>query len=368
VIAVMRLDEVNGKLEQVREFLARTGLGGMVLSTRANFAWLTGGGSSFVGLDAESGIARLVVTPDGQHVLTDNIEVRRLQDEELDRLPFEMDTGRWDEYDPAAVALGMIKGRAGSDVPLAGAEDVGASFARLRWRLCAAEIERYREVAAAASRALAETAREIEPGMTEHEIAGRLMGRVFALGAQPGVALVAADERAYSYRHPIPTDRRLERHVMIVMGAIKYGLGVYATRMVHFGEPSAELRDKHAACCLVDACFNLETRPGASVGAIFRRAVEVYAGGGYPDEWRLHHQGGATGYAAREYKGTCASTEIVIEDQAFAWNPSIAGTKSEDTILARADGPEFLSVPVGWPTLEVTYEGTTLRRPDILVR
>lgn len=364
-----RLDEVNGKLEQVRAFLAQTGLGGLVLTTRASFAWLTGGGSSFVGLGSEGGVAWLVVTPHGQHVLTDNIEARRFEDEELGQLPFEMDAGQWDEYDRAAVALGMIAGRAGSDVPLAGAEDVGASFARLRWRLCAAEIERYREVAAAASRAIAATGREIEPGMTEHEIAGRLMGRVLAMGAQPGVALVAADERAFSYRHPIPTDRRLARHVMIVIGAIKYGLGVYATRMVHFGEPAAELRDKHAACCLVDACFNLETRPGASVGAIFRRAVDVYAGSGYPDEWRLHHQGGATGYAPREYKGTFTSEETVLEDQAFAWNPSIAGTKSEDTIVARADGPEFLSGPVeGWPTLEVIYEGTTLRRPDILVR
>lgn len=363
-----RLDEVQAKLEQVRAFLTETGLGGMVLTTRANFAWLTGGGCSHVGLGSETGVAWLVITPHGQHVLADNIEAQRLEDEELGELPFEMDTGQWDQYDPGAAALSIIGGRAGADRPLTGAEDVGDRFARLRWRLCPPEIERYREVAALASRAIAETGREIEPGMTEHEIAGLLMGKVFAAGAQPGVALVAADERAYRYRHPIPSERRLERHVMLVIGAIKYGLGVWATRMVHFGEPSAELRDRHAACCLVDACFNLETRPGASVSAIFRRAVDVYARSGYPEEWRLHHQGGATGYAPREYKGTLSSDEVVLEDQAFAWNPSIAGTKSEDTILARADGPEFLSEPAGWPTLEVTYEGTTLQRPDILVR
>ena len=155
---------------------------------------------------------------------------------------------------------------------------------------------------------------------------------------------------------------------MVVLGASKYGLGVYITRMVHFGEPPAEIRDKHRACCHVDACFNLESRPGAGVSDIFRHGMAAYEESGFAREWRLHHQGGATGYAPREYKATLNSKETVLEAQAFAWNPSIAGTKSEDTIIATADGPEFLSEPAGWPVLEVSYEGTTLQRPDILVR
>jgi len=59
-----------------------------------------------------------------------------------------------------------------------------------------------------------------------------------------------------------------------LLGAVKCGLNISATRMVHFGQPSAELREKHRACCYLDACFNLETRPGASVAAIFSRAVK----------------------------------------------------------------------------------------------
>lgn len=363
-----RREEVEAKLEKVRDYLQETRLGAVILGTRANFAWLTGGGSAHVGLGAPTGVCWLLITPQEQFLITDNIEARRFADEEIGDLPFEIRAEEWHEEDRAAVVASLAGGRLGSDIALPFAEDVSESFNRLRWQLLEPEIERYREIAVAASEAIADVGRSIEPGMTEHEIAGLLMGRTFAAGAQPAVALVAADERAFRYRHPIPTGRALQRHVMLVIGAVRHGLGVFATRMVHFGEPPAELREKHVACCYVDAAFNLSTVPGAEVAEIFRRGMAAYEESGFADEWRLHHQGGATGYAPREYKGTAGSAESVLENQPFAWNPSIAGTKSEDTIIATADGPVFLSQPAGWPTLEVTYEGATLQRPDILVR
>ncbi len=54
--------------------------------------------------------------------------------------------------------------------------------------------------------------------------------------------------------------------------------------------------------------------------------------------------------------------------QAFAWNPSITGTKSEDTILATPDGPEVISGSPDWPLVEATAAGRLVARPDILVR
>ena len=364
-----RLEEVQAKLEMTRGFLRERGLGAVALSTRANFAWLTAGGMNHVGLGSATGVAALVVTADEQYLLTSNIEAGRIEDEETGELPFEIRYMQWDEEDPTEMLGTVASGRIGADAGYGGADvDISGDFARLRWQLMAPEIERYRQVGRIASEAIAATCREIEPGMAEHEIAAALMGRAFAAGCQPVVALIAADERAYRYRHPIPTDRRLHKHVMVVLGCSKWGLGISCTRMVHFARPDDDLVDRHAACCHVDACLNLETRPGAAVSEVFGRAVAAYARRGYPDEWTLHHQGGATGYAARDYKGTIECPETVLERQAFAWNPSIAGTKSEDTIIAAAEGPEFLSTTAEWPTIEVEYEGTTLQRPDILVR
>src|SRR6185436_18658845 len=51
---------------------------------------------------------------------------------------------------------------------------------------------------------------------------------------------------------------------------------------------------------------------------------------------------------------------------AAAWNPSITGTKSEDTILADADGHQFLTRGGNWPTLTVEHDGQRLEFVDVL--
>ena len=67
----------------------------------------------------------------------------------------------------------------------------------------------------------------------------------------------------------------------------------------------------------------------------------------------LHHQGGSIGYVGRDYKVNFATTDVVQENQGFAWNPSITGSKSEDTMLATSEGPILLSKPVTFPTLKM---------------
>jgi antitoxin VapB len=116
----------------------------------------------------------------------------------------------------------------------------------------------------------------------------------------------------------------------------------------------------------VDAALIGATRVGATLGEIFAVAQEAYAATGFPDEWRLHHQGGSCGYQPREVKAAPDEPTRVLADQAFAWNPSIAGTKSEDTILCRADGPAALAEPTDWPAIRVQWGRRAMDRPDIL--
>ena len=79
----------------------------------------------------------------------------------------------------------------------------------------------------------------------------------------------------------------------------------------------------------------------------------------------MHHQGGAAGYGSREYFAGGGHEYPVLADQCFAWNPSIRGVKSEDTILATETGPEILTVTADWPAMP-TERG--IERPAILVR
>jgi antitoxin VapB len=52
--------------------------------------------------------------------------------------------------------------------------------------------------------------------------------------------------------------------------------------------------------------------------------------------------------------------------QAYAWNPSITGAKSEDTILVGSAENEVLSAIPGWPVYNLTIAGQTIARPAIL--
>ena len=102
---------------------------------------------------------------------------------------------------------------------------------------------------------------------------------------------------------------------------------------------------------------------------IFAAGVKAYRDSGFPEEWRQHHQGGPTGYAGRYFKATPTEERKVIADSAFAWNPSITGTKSEDTILiAGKKEPEVISTTPGWPMVETVYKGIKISRPAILIK
>jgi Xaa-Pro aminopeptidase len=118
----------------------------------------------------------------------------------------------------------------------------------------------------------------------------------------------------------------------------------------------------------VDAAFHHATRPGAPIREIFAAGCRAYADAGYPDEWTCHHQGGPTGYAGRDYRATPETDALVQPAQAFAWNPSIAGTKSEDTLIATAGGAEILTATPDLPVVRVTIDGFGIERPDILCR
>jgi antitoxin VapB len=184
------------------------------------------------------------------------------------------------------------------------------------------------------------------------------------------VLLVAADDRLMKYRHPIPTPTRVKNAVMLVLCARKWGLVCSVTRMIGFGKPSPELRRKIEACAYVDAAFVAASRAGTPLVDAFEKARAAYAERGFPNEWRHHHQGGPTGYMEREFtvNPETPKERRIEPSMALAWNPSIAGTKSEDTILVTSKGPEVVTTTPGWPMMKVAVAGKVLQRPDWLIK
>ena len=234
--------------------------------------------------------------------------------------------------------------------------------------LSEAEQERYRWLGTRSEEAIRAACLAVRPGMTEFEIAGILSAEAHRREIWPALTLIAADNRLRKHRHPIATPNRVERCVMLVLCARRWGLIANLTRLVHFGPVPEDLKRRHRAVCTVDATFIHATRPGVAYGEIFRKGQAAYGEQGFPDEWRLHHQGGPSGYLGRIFLATPESKEVVHQGQSVAWNPSIAGTKSEDTILVHSTHNELITKAQEWPMIEVEVGDATYERPDILVR
>src|SRR5687768_13752227 len=376
--ASIDLAEYRPKQAALRAFLDARGVDAVLLWERGNFAWITCGGDNRIPDNTETGVAGLLATREARICLADTIEAPRMRDEELAGTGIEVVDFPW--HDEAASRrrvlelLGDLKlapERVAADVdrPPAGFARLPREFNGLRWRLTPQEMDRYRECGARASGAVESAALAIEPGMSEHEIGAVLDHFVRAAGLVPNVNLIASDERIFRFRHPIATAKELERYAMLVTCASLGGLICSLTRFVHFGPLPEELKRKQQATADIDTAVNFATRPDRALGEIFADLQQAYASAGFAEEWKLHHQGGPTGYANRERVAVPGDETRVLENQAYAWNPSITGSKSEDTILVTAEGFEVLTGhSADWPTVTGHAVEGELPRAGCLVK
>lgn len=339
--------EVPAKLEALRSWLDERSLQGVVVHSQAGFAWLTAGGHSHVSIGETAGVAAVLVTVPGAYLLTPTIERARLLDEEVGELGLEVVEFPW--YRPLTVEGLCDPSRTVADVEGLGLP-VAAMLAELRYTLCPEEIHRYRRLGADAAQAVEAACREARPGHSELAVAARVAAESTARGILPLVNLVAVDERIDRYRHPLPSPKPVRRRLMVALTGRRHGLHASLTRMVAFGPTDDEIADRHAAVRRVDARMLSQSRPGATLGAVLDAAIEQYQTEGYGGEWERHHQGGLTGYGGREIFATPGQPHRLDAGQALAWNPSITGVKSEDTVLVTAGGyPKVLTRTTGWP-------------------
>lgn len=353
--------EFEFKLGRLRSWMEKKSIHNLLLTETHNFSWLTCGGENFVFFATNRGAANLLITLDQVVLISSNIETQRLYREELGELPIQDAMHIW-HISTSQLEQHYKNLHSGEIVIDLAVEN---ELKLLRDPLFPDEIERYRWLGQRAEEAIREACLAVRPGMTEYEAAALLSKECLSRAIWPGLLLVASDDRAYRYRHPVPTSKVIEKHAMMVVCARRYGLIASVTRMIYFGPVAADLRRKHDAVCRVDAALILTSRPGNRFSDVLRNGIAVYEETGFGEEWHLHHQGGATGYVGRSVRALPDSPETVQANQAVAWNPSIAGTKSEDTVLVKEQGMEILTQANNWPMMNVQYRGKSLTRCDI---
>ena len=354
--------------------LAAEDLGGVLLNAQHNFAWLTGGASNGIDLSRENGASFIFVRADGKRFLiANNIEMPRLLAEEVSEAEFEPVELKWqDERASANAVVEKIRslghhGDIGFDLytfsPL---RPIEALIAACRHELTSEEIGRYRDLGHDAGRAVGNVITQITQGETENEIARKLRDEFEVYGIYSVVTLVGVDERIERYRHPVPTKNIWNNSLLIAVCARRHGLIASLSRIVCAGDVSSELRSRTEAAGKVNAALCGATQPCAKAADLYLIAAEAYADLGFPGEIDKHHQGGACGYRTRDWTAHPNSSETVRLNQAFAWNPSITGTKAEETGIITPDGFEVITTTPGFPQVSTVVDGREYFSPGVL--
>lgn len=313
----------------------------LVLSSHEALAWYLEGARTHVSL-AGPPVLAVRIDDDGDTLFVSANEADRLIAEEL--LPEDADRVvrvPWHQSVLEAAGSGMTEA------------EVAPALRAARASLLPAEADHYRDLGRETAEVLTAVATGLSASSTERAAAAELASGLAARGIDPLVILVAGEERL-PHRHPLPTGGVLGRRAMLVVCGRRHGLIANATRWV--GEAGVD----DARILEVEAAFFAATRPGARLNDVFAAGTAGYAASGFDaDEWTKHHQGGPTGYAGRDPRATTLTTDAVVSNHAFAWNPSAPGAKVEDTVLVTESGIEVLTVDPAWPTVE--FAG--VRRP-----
>ncbi len=348
------------KLAKLRGHILSLGYQSILLMRSSNFAWLTDGAQSVVGIASDIGSSFILVTQKTALVLTTNIEKKRLIEEE-GFLENEIVSISW-ERGVLSLAQEYINPGLACDYSFFNSPDINSSLSLLRINLTSSDQNQYIDLGMLAAKSMDSVPALIKPGMSEIEISSILAGECIKNGIFPIVNLIAVDERVFAYGHPLPTNKKLKNYVVLILCARKKGLVVSMTRFIHFGKVPLELKFNMHKIIEVDAEIARALVPGITLGNLYLRIKDTYAAVGLAGNEKFHHQGGIAGYVSREFLVTSTSEVQIEHGQALAFNPSAKGAKSEETLLFTTQGLKILTQTAHWPL----WEYKNIVRADIL--
>ncbi|MFZ5943993.1 MAG: M24 family metallopeptidase [Bacillota bacterium] len=360
-------EELIIKEQRVKNLAEKLGFDGICLFKYMNYAWFTGGGTNRVVTGSERGCSILLIMKDKKYVFAPRNEIERITNEQVKGQGFEPVTYDW--FSNPVQAIKEVAGTAkiASDVPIPGMDSISDDIDTLRFSLTEAEVQKATTVAQICSNETAAVIAGVKAGISEQQLAAELSGRLLYSGVRPAVLLIGFDQRVFGCRHPVLTDTKLSQYGLISLVGEKWGIHITLTRSFYLGSVPQELAQKQLKVNEVDAVMIANTIAGQESDLAFIEGKKKYAELGYPEEWKLHHQGGAIGYGPREFRAA-ERNEIVRENQMFGWNPTIQGTKSESTILVQKEGTPLIldTLPKWWPTAVVEVKDSKIVRPLIL--
>jgi len=253
-------------------------------------------------------------------------------------------------YEPARMtcdALEALKAR----LPMRAAlQPVAGWIEELRMVKSADEIDCIRRSVQINSRAFAQAAARLKPGVTERDFAAELEYRMRRLGAEkPSFETIVASGARSALPHAQPTAAPLASgFVLVDMGAFVDGYASDMTRMLHIGAPGTKAKRAYKAVLEAQLAAIDTVRPGVVAYAPDRAARAVLKRYGL-DRAFVHSTGHGLGLEIHEPPriGKRDKTRLRA-GMAITMEPGIylegwGGIRIEDTVLVTETGCEILT-------------------------
>lgn len=244
---------------------------------------------------------------------------------------------------------------------------VGGLLAELRKRKCPDEIAAIEQAVSIQIEALDATLRRLRLGMTEGQVAARLIYEMRARGAEcESFEPIVGSGANASIIHHVPGRDPIGPGVLLIdWGARVDGLCSDLTRTFFLGEPGEHMRRVYevvtaANLAAIDAC-----RVGTMTGDVDAAARAVIEAAGWGDQF-AHGVGHGLGRDVHEQpflgptgKQVALEAGMVVTIEPGIYLPGEGGVRIEDDVLVTDDGPRVLS-----QDLDASLTGAILALPQ----
>lgn len=210
------------------------------------------------------------------------------------------------------------------------------------------EIALIKRAAKMTDNVFSEIIKSIKPGVTEKEIAGKILHLLEGQGGGRAFAPIVAFGSNSAKPHHVPGSRRLKKGepVLLDFGARFFGYRSDMTRTVFLGKAPEEFKKHYDLVLRAQKDAVKLISPGKSAGLIHEAVVEVFA---EKSKWFTHNTGHGVGLQIHEEPSLRLEGKDLLEEgmvvtvEPGLYLPGKFGIRIEDLVVVTKEGFKILS-------------------------